>query len=311
MVPWLLVIARTGSVAGANRAIDHRRAFCCRCFRFTASISLPSPDRQDTCRRRSPSCCRRSGPTGSPILSKTLPVEILRAVNMARLMPASIRIVQSTGAGADPRAIGLRQPRFIFGALVGFRRQRRDVRAELIYCRRRGSAHRRYFCCAWQLLRKRYGNLTLDRSHGLARPMPRFAAAILAPASWPPSACLPSRFSSAISRCSLQPSSTISSGLGVILLTWFFASWYLFRMMQRLLFGRHRADMRYEDLRTRRDRLLYSCCWCSSRARRHAAALARIRSYDQSSSHCHGDDDCGTNNNLTLQRKPADGAPKR
>jgi len=35
----------------------------------------------------------------------------------------------------------------------------------------------------------------------------------------------------------------------MIVLTWFLASWYLFRMMQRLLFGPHRADLRYEDLR--------------------------------------------------------------
>jgi NADH:ubiquinone oxidoreductase subunit 4 (subunit M) len=47
----------------------------------------------------------------------------------------------------------------------------------------------------------------------------------------------------------LQPSIAISSGLAVVLLAWFLASWYLFRMMQRLLFGPHRTDLRYEDLR--------------------------------------------------------------
>ncbi len=34
-----------------------------------------------------------------------------------------------------------------------------------------------------------------------------------------------------------------------MLLSWFLASWYLFRMMQQLLFGPHRSDLRYEDLR--------------------------------------------------------------
>ena len=48
----------------------------------------------------------------------------------------------------------------------------------------------------------------------------------------------------------LQPAMAMSWGLGVILITWFLASWYFFRMMQRLLFGPHRADIRYEDLRT-------------------------------------------------------------
>jgi NADH:ubiquinone oxidoreductase subunit 4 (subunit M) len=37
--------------------------------------------------------------------------------------------------------------------------------------------------------------------------------------------------------------------LVVFVLSWFLASWYLFRMMQRLLFGRHRAEVSYEDLR--------------------------------------------------------------
>jgi NADH:ubiquinone oxidoreductase subunit 4 (subunit M) len=48
----------------------------------------------------------------------------------------------------------------------------------------------------------------------------------------------------------LQASIAVSWGLMVILFTWFLASWYLFRMMQRLLFGPHRPDIRYEDLHT-------------------------------------------------------------
>ena len=48
----------------------------------------------------------------------------------------------------------------------------------------------------------------------------------------------------------LQAPITVSWELMVILFTWFLASWYLFRMMQRLLFGQHRPDVPYEDLRT-------------------------------------------------------------
>jgi formate hydrogenlyase subunit 3/multisubunit Na+/H+ antiporter MnhD subunit len=47
----------------------------------------------------------------------------------------------------------------------------------------------------------------------------------------------------------LRASPAFSWSLTIIALTWFLASWYLFRMMQRLLFGPHRADLRYEDLR--------------------------------------------------------------
>jgi len=46
-----------------------------------------------------------------------------------------------------------------------------------------------------------------------------------------------------------HPSITMSLDLIVILLTWLVASWYLFRLMQRLLFGPHRSDILYEDLR--------------------------------------------------------------
>jgi NADH:ubiquinone oxidoreductase subunit 4 (subunit M) len=38
------------------------------------------------------------------------------------------------------------------------------------------------------------------------------------------------------------------TGLAVILFCWFLASWYLFRMMQRVLFGHHRATVSYRDL---------------------------------------------------------------
>jgi len=47
----------------------------------------------------------------------------------------------------------------------------------------------------------------------------------------------------------LTPPITMSRDLIIILLAWLAASWYLFRLMQRLLFGPHRSDIRYEDLR--------------------------------------------------------------
>jgi NADH:ubiquinone oxidoreductase subunit 5 (subunit L)/multisubunit Na+/H+ antiporter MnhA subunit len=102
---------------------------------------------------------------------------------------------------------------------------------------------------AWRGVQERCGELTLDRMHGLARAMPRFATVLLllmmAAIGLPPFGLF-----SAYMALLLQPSIAISWGLLVILLTWFLASWYLFRMMQRLLFGPDRADIRYEDLRT-------------------------------------------------------------
>ena len=100
---------------------------------------------------------------------------------------------------------------------------------------------------AWQFLRKRYGDLELDRFHGLARPMPRFATLfslfVMAAVGLPPFALF-----SAQLEILLQPSLMISWGLAVILFTWFLASWYLVRMMHRLLFGHHQIGTRYTDL---------------------------------------------------------------
>jgi NADH-quinone oxidoreductase subunit L len=100
----------------------------------------------------------------------------------------------------------------------------------------------------WHGVQWRYGSLTLDRMHGLARPMPRLAVLlslwVMAAVGLPPFG-----FFSAFVALLLQPGIAISWGLSVLLLTWFLSSWYLFRMMQRLLFGPHRADLRFEDLR--------------------------------------------------------------
>jgi NADH-quinone oxidoreductase subunit M len=99
---------------------------------------------------------------------------------------------------------------------------------------------------AWERVRERYGDLTLDGMHGLAGPMPRFATVfcLLVMAAI---GLLPLGVFSAYLAMLLQASATGSWGLMVILFTWFLASWYLFRMMQRLLFGPHRSDIRYND----------------------------------------------------------------
>jgi NADH-quinone oxidoreductase subunit M len=48
----------------------------------------------------------------------------------------------------------------------------------------------------------------------------------------------------------LLAASLISSvALLVMMVAWLAASWYILDMVQRLLFGRERSDLRYEDLR--------------------------------------------------------------
>ena len=99
-------------------------------------------------------------------------------------------------------------------------------------------------------LARRYGELTLDRMHGLAVVMPRFGAVVMlltmAAAGLPPFGLF-----SAYAAMLLQPGVAASGGLVLIVLCGFLTSWYLFRMMQRLLFGSPRTDIRYADLRPR------------------------------------------------------------
>ena len=100
---------------------------------------------------------------------------------------------------------------------------------------------------AWDRLRVRYGNLPMDRISGLARPMPKFglclALMVMAAVGLPP-------FGLVFSFIGLMLGSpNVTTGTFVVLLTWFGASWYLFKFMQRILFGPHREDIRYDDLK--------------------------------------------------------------
>ncbi len=105
---------------------------------------------------------------------------------------------------------------------------------------------------AWHAVRARYGDLTLDRIGGLARPMPRFATLlallVMAAVGLPPFGLF-SGYLAMLLDPSITASIGSSVGLTIILLAWFTASWYLYRLMQRLLFGPHRQDLPYEDLR--------------------------------------------------------------
>jgi NADH-quinone oxidoreductase subunit L len=99
----------------------------------------------------------------------------------------------------------------------------------------------------WDRVRVRYGDLDLNQIGGLFKPMPRFALcmALLAMAAMglPPFA----QFFSYLAML-LGPSTRMSAGLVVVIAAWFAASWYMFGLMRRLLFGPHRTDLRYEDL---------------------------------------------------------------
>jgi NADH-quinone oxidoreductase subunit M len=101
---------------------------------------------------------------------------------------------------------------------------------------------------AWQRVRARYGELDPDRISGLAQPMPRFAVLmallVMAGVGLPPFGL----FVGFIAMV-LDPSVAGTWGQAAILAAWLAASWYLFKLVQRVLFGQNRADIQYQDLR--------------------------------------------------------------
>ena len=102
---------------------------------------------------------------------------------------------------------------------------------------------------AWQVIRTRYGDDVDPRAiSGLAAQMPQFAVLIsflaLAAMGLPP-------FGVFVGFMGLLFASplTLSIAPFVVAITWLAASWYILDLVQGLLFGRKRPNLRYEDVR--------------------------------------------------------------
>jgi NADH-quinone oxidoreductase subunit M len=101
----------------------------------------------------------------------------------------------------------------------------------------------------WQVVRTRYGDdVDPQAISGLFRKMPQFAVLFsllaLAAMGLPPFGV----FAGFLGML-LTASLTSSVALLVMMVAWLAASWYILDMVQRLLFGRERSDLCYEDLR--------------------------------------------------------------
>ena len=101
---------------------------------------------------------------------------------------------------------------------------------------------------AWFAIRARYGDVDLRALGGMAYPMPRFSTLLallaLAALGMPPFGV----FSGFLSML-LLPTFTPSASFAIIMLVWLTASWYQIELVQQLVFGRARLEVRYEDLR--------------------------------------------------------------
>ncbi|HET6676004.1 MAG TPA: hypothetical protein VFG71_11725 [Nitrospiraceae bacterium] len=101
---------------------------------------------------------------------------------------------------------------------------------------------------AWYSIRARYGDIDLRAVGGLAYPMPRFSTLLallgLAALGMPPFGV----FSGFIGLL-LNPAFSPSGSFIIVMIIWLSASWYVMDLVQELVFGPQRSDMRYEDLR--------------------------------------------------------------
>jgi len=101
---------------------------------------------------------------------------------------------------------------------------------------------------AWQVVRTRYGDDVDPQSiSGLASGMPQYAVLLsllaLAAMGLPPFGV----FAGFMGLLLSSPFPSLA-GLFVTLLAWLAASWYIMQMVQRLLFGERRPELRYTDL---------------------------------------------------------------
>jgi NADH-quinone oxidoreductase subunit M len=101
---------------------------------------------------------------------------------------------------------------------------------------------------AWQVVRTRYGDdVDPQAISGLATGMPQYAVLLslmaLAAMGLPPFGVF-AGFMGLV----LSPPFPSMAGLFVTLLAWLAASWYIMQMVQRLLFGVQRPELRYTDL---------------------------------------------------------------
>lgn len=103
---------------------------------------------------------------------------------------------------------------------------------------------------AWQVIRTRYGDdVDPQAISGLASAMPQYAVLLsllaLAAMGLPPFGVFAGFMGLLLTS---PPPSSI--GLLIVLIAWLAASWYLMQMVQRLLFGMRRPDLRYTDVLT-------------------------------------------------------------
>lgn len=101
---------------------------------------------------------------------------------------------------------------------------------------------------AWYAIRARYGDIDVRGLGGLAYPMPRFSTLLallaLAALGMPPFGVF-----SGFMGMLFNPAFVPSWAFAIIMVVWLCSSWYFIELVQQLIFGPQRLNLRYEDLR--------------------------------------------------------------
>jgi len=186
------------------------------------------------------------GTYGLSVLLPTLPPELVRCVSMLALCGATFASMKALVQVRVPHRVAYAGVAF-YSILWWHIAETGHVMPAAIVFAISVAIVTGGLLLAWDRVRARYGDLDLNRIGGLARPMPRLATLmallVMAAVGLPPFGLFSGYFGMLLSS-----SVSLSFGLTVVLVTWFAASWYLFKLIQRLLFGPHRTDLRYEDL---------------------------------------------------------------
>ena len=101
---------------------------------------------------------------------------------------------------------------------------------------------------AWYAIRARYGDIDMRALGGMAYPMPHFSTLLallaLAALGMPPFGVF-----SGFMGMLFNPAFVPSGAFAIIMVVWLSASWYFIELVQQLIFGPQRPNIRYEDLR--------------------------------------------------------------
>lgn len=182
-----------------------------------------------------------------PLILTTVPEDVLMVVRALALLGALYTAVKALAQSRVRLVLGYGSLSFFsiawwFAATTGFATPQGTLLVGAVGLATSG------LLIAWQVIRTRYGDdVDPQAISGLATAMPKFAVLLsllgLAAMGIPPFGVF-----AGFMGLLLTSSQASVFGLFLALAAWLAASWYIMQMVQQLLFGTSRPDLRYTDL---------------------------------------------------------------